>query len=305
MPDKQTRPQERRNMNTIPEECSIPQEQPKKPELIRTLEPQIDKRGWKRQAGLFLCECGKQFPALIYSVKSRNTKSCGCWKLRTLIQNGKNNRTHGHTINGKQSPTWKTWMSMINRCTNRKHKHFADYGGRGIAISDRWMKFENFLEDMGERPQSKTLDRIDNNGNYEPGNCRWATKKEQCNNSRANIIVYFRGERMTLAQAAEIVGVRYGTLYHRLCLGWSAARALSEPINKSKIADAIKASGIKPDTVYKRLRKGWDIEKALTEPTEKTESLAYKCRQAGLDYEKVRGRVRRGWTLERSLTARI
>lgn len=99
--------------------------------------------------------------------------------------------THGHT-RGRRSPTYVTWQSMLARCTNPRHHAWEHYGGRGIAICDRWLSFEMFLEDMGERPEGKTLDRKDVNGNYEPGNCRWATGSEQVANQRPR-----RGKRDT------------------------------------------------------------------------------------------------------------
>ena len=127
---------------------------------------------------------------------------------------------------------------MKARCVVPSASGYENYGGRGIVVCDRWLNsFENFLADMGERPsKAHSIDRYpDNDGNYEPSNCRWATRKQQTRNTRANRRISFCGETLCVAEWAERVGIHCDTIYDRLKLGWSIDRALTEPVH-SKFA---------------------------------------------------------------------
>ena len=138
---------------------------------------------------------------------------------------------HGHDYS---SPTYRSWKNMKNRCTRPTDKQWADYGGRGIKVCDKWMKFDGFLEDMWVRPAGMTLDRIDNNGNYELQNCRWASLKTQRSNRRDNHIVEYKGEKVPLVVACELANMPYGTVICRINrYGWSDEKALTYPVRSS------------------------------------------------------------------------
>ena len=128
---------------------------------------------------LFLCECGVEKDIIVYHVKTGATKSCGCL-LREIMRGQHWNKQHGYF----GTRTYRSWNSMKSRCENPKATAYERYGGAGIKVCRRWQKFENFLEDMGERPDGKTLDRINNLKGYSKENCRWATIKEQQNNRK-------------------------------------------------------------------------------------------------------------------------
>lgn len=137
---------------------------------------------------------------------------------------------HGDCVGGRVSSENHTWQQMRRRCQNPTHPRYADYGGRGIGVCERWASFENFLADMGRRPSpTHTLDRINNDGNYEPSNCRWATKREQTLNSRHARMIEFNGRTQCMTDWAAEIGLKTTTLWQRLNLGWPVERALTEP----------------------------------------------------------------------------
>lgn len=175
------------------------------------------------------CDCGTVKDYVLSEVRLGKTKSCGC-----IHHEGDPYRKHGHTSGRKFSPEYYSWSSMMTRCTNPKHAKYADYGGRGISVCARWMKFENFLADMGPRPAGKTIERKESDGNYEPSNCIWATRQRQSNNTRRNTIIEHGGRQQTVSEWADEIGLPYNTLLARLHrLKWPIERALTTPAGPS------------------------------------------------------------------------
>lgn len=144
------------------------------------------------------------------------------------------NSTHSYASGPKKTPIYIAWLNIKARCLRETSTYYHDYGGRGITVCARWINsFENFLKDMGEIPSNKhTIERKDNNGNYEPDNCYWATRKEQANNRRSNVFIEFNNQKKTIAQWADSVGIQMKTLHKRISDGWSFESAITTPVRK-------------------------------------------------------------------------
>jgi len=194
--------------------------------VIRELERYKSPSGHLERRVLCECDCGKELAVLLGSIRSGRTKSCGCLANEHTATRNRQNSAHGMS----QSPTFLVWHSMKQRCNNRNHEAYSRYGGRGIAVCKRWYSFQNFLNDMGERPSSEhSIDRINNDGNYKPDNCRWATRTQQGRNKHNNVMLTCDGETMCQSEWAERIGITPEALAARIKRGWTVEDALSTP----------------------------------------------------------------------------
>lgn len=175
--------------------------------VLYEYEPQIVVYGGytrKIKRFLCLCDCGNRKIIRGYSITSGDTKSCGC-------RVGKNLKTHGLY----KKTCYRTWKAMRERCDNKNNVSHERYGGRGIKVCKRWENFENFYKDMGDKPKGATLERINNNKDYKPSNCRWASYSEQANNRSNNTVIKIDGVDYSLSQASNKFKISYNIIRKR------------------------------------------------------------------------------------------
>lgn len=180
--------------------------------------------GQKSRMVKAICDCGKEKVLNLFNVLYGRSTSCGC------------NRD-GHPVHGmSKTPTWISWAAMLQRCNDPKCVSFPRYGGRGVSVCSQWKDFQAFLADMGGRPEGTSIDRFPNGkGNYEPGNCRWATLKQQARNMSNNRFFTHDGKTLILAEWAELQHINSSTIRTRLRDGWGIERALTTPTRKTAI----------------------------------------------------------------------
>lgn len=223
---------------------------------------QSDKPGayWK-----FKCDCGTAKVIKGQSVREGIVVSCGCRQKETLNAGRYVHGFYGH-------PLFATWRGIVSRCTNRNDKDWPSYGGRGISVCDDWLASpEVFFKDMGEKPRRATLDRIDVNGNYEKGNCRWATPLVQGSNKRNNSYFVINGQTLHFAEICRQYNLPESTLSNRLKAGLPIERAVSKPRRGYKlsfthngetrsIVEWASTFNVSPKTIKNRIASGRAID---------------------------------------------
>lgn len=238
-----------------------------------------------------LCDCGNKKSIRGDHLKRGETTSCGCYSREVASK-----RERGKTQRRYRSPEYNAWHHMIARCEKPSDPRFYCYGARGITVCDRWKGrdgFKNFIEDMGHRPGPEySIDRINNNGNYEPSNCRWSTRVEQANNKSNNILILYHGETKTLGAWAREFGFDYKNIWERMNrYGWSFEKAIKME-KRETVMRLVEYKGISKSlaqwchdlhlsyaTVKARIDSGWNVSRAFEEPIQ--EKYRNKCLVSG------------------------
>lgn len=220
------------------------------------------------------CDCGEVKSVFSMSLIRGDTLSCGCLG-KELVELG-TNRKHGLSKTG----SYNSWNTMRQRCLDPKNVSYHYYGGRGIKICPRWLKFENFYADMGDRPEGMSLDRIDVNGDYCLENCRWATLEQQANNKRKTVLLSSFGETKTASQWSKTSGIKAETIKNRLASGMDTIDAITTPKYASTVklielhgesmslAEWAKRYGLTETTIRWRLKRGYSLLDAITTPSQ-------------------------------------
>lgn len=287
--------------------------------------------GYKRRVVLCRCDCGNETYVPTWNLVNGRTKVCQECFSKTLPELTRTKKsTHGRS----KTPEYNTWLGIKGRCYNPNDQDYHSYGGRGIKVCDRWLEsFENFLEDMGERPGvDYSIDRVNVNGHYEKSNCRWTTADVQARNTRKNRMITHNGETLCLEDWAQKIGIDSTSLNDRLKRGWPLEKALTSPrgtVNHSlriiefqgkrqSLAEWSKQTGLDESVIAGRLKRGWTVEQALTTPSYgkhnreymkrliefqgRTQGVIDWARETGIPLETLRSRLKLGWTVERTLT---
>jgi hypothetical protein len=212
------------------------------------------------------CECGNICEVSGSALRTGKIKSCGCYRRDMKTTHGK-----------RKSRIYDIWAGMIDRCENKNNKFYYRYGGRGIKISEGFREFGTFYAVVGDPPAGLSLDRIDNDGNYEEGNVRWATQKEQCRNTSRNKIIEHNGESKSMVEWGDNMGESGSLIFARIKRGWSESDAVSLPKRgtieykgeKMNIRKWAEKTGISEKTISTRIQRGWTTEDALTKPNQR------------------------------------
>lgn len=194
---------------------------------LKAIAPAFKKRSsyyWKCD-----CECGKSKVVLGAKLTGGRTRSCGCLRTEMLIARASTHRM-------SKTRAYGIWNGILNRCNNKNVAAYPRYGGRGIKVCDRWMRFEPFYLDMGEPPANYSIERKDNDGDYCPENCVWATRLEQNRNSRKNVYLTINGVTKCISEWASIIGVKSGTLHARIKRGWTVEAAVNPALKRPRKA---------------------------------------------------------------------
>lgn len=194
------------------------------PNTLLTFDVELPKVNPKERRARFQCACGGSVEASIAWVKHLNTTSCGCVRVATITEK---NTTHGKAVRGKPSGAYRSWQAMKQRAGSAKNYE-------QVRVCLRWESFENFLADMGERPEGMTIERKDSNGHYEPSNCVWATSIEQAQNTSQTASVTINGVTQSINMWCRFYDITYGTVKQRRARGMSLEDAITTPLDQSK-----------------------------------------------------------------------